>query len=101
MYIIYGMNRCGKRWPEPDAFRPERWETARPTSFEFPTFHAGPRACLGKLMAQVEFKILLAMVLQRFRLELACDPASVSYAPSLTMPVRGGLRVRVERLTKC
>ena len=48
VYQIYSMHRRRDLWgADADEFKPQRWETARPT-FEFLPFNAGPRICPGK-----------------------------------------------------
>ena len=47
-YSVYAMQRRKDLWGEDaEEFRPERWETARP-SWEFLPFNGGPRVCLGR-----------------------------------------------------
>ena len=58
-------------FPDPDAFDPERWERIHPSPYQYSPFSAGPRTCIGAMFAQLEMKIVLALLLQRFRLELA------------------------------
>jgi cytochrome P450 len=46
-------------------YRPERWldeeGVFRPeSSFKYPIFHAGPRMCLGKEMAYIQMKSIVA-----------------------------------------
>jgi cytochrome P450 len=53
---------------EPDKFKPERWQTLTPSPYEFIPFSAGPRMCIGATFAIMEMKIVLAMLLQRYRL---------------------------------
>lgn len=69
-------------YPEPDRFRPDRWLTADPGPYEYLPFSAGPRACLGSVFAAMEVKLVLCLLLRRWR-------------PALTdRPVRrGGLMV--------
>lgn len=61
------------RWfPEPLAFRPERFAPDAPA---FPRgaylpFGAGPRVCLGQHLAMIEMTVIAAMVLQRFTLSV-------------------------------
>jgi len=54
-------------WPEADRFEPDRWAARprQPGSAYFP-FGAGPRRCVGASFAQIEVRLLLARVLQRF-----------------------------------
>lgn len=58
-------------FPEPAKFDPERFapekEIARYTYFPF---GGGPHACIGNAFAMMETRVILAMTLQRYRLEL-------------------------------
>ena len=56
-------------YPQPERFDPRRWETITPTVFEYNPFSAGPRMCIGATFAMMEIKIVLALLLQRYRLE--------------------------------
>jgi len=53
---------------DPDRWLPERIKNVHP--FAYIPFYGGPQLCLGKDMAIVECKTVLAMVLPKFRLEL-------------------------------
>jgi cytochrome P450 len=79
---------------EPLAFRPARWEGADPSLYAYLPFGAGPRMCIGTTFALMEIKLALALIVQRFRLEL---PAAATVDPELrlTLRPRGGLPMRV------
>ncbi|CAL4929871.1 unnamed protein product [Urochloa decumbens] len=106
-YNSYGMGRMESVWGE-DAreFRPERWlnpadGTFRPDSpFRYVAFHAGPRLCLGKEMAYIQMKSIVACVLEE--LDVAVDGA---YRPrqvaSLTLRMADGLPVTVKPRRDC
>jgi len=50
-------------------FRPERFfETAEPSPYKFTMFNAGPHMCLGKPLALMTMKLVMAQLLHRFRL---------------------------------
>uniref|UniRef100_A0ACD5XMT3 Uncharacterized protein n=1 Tax=Avena sativa TaxID=4498 RepID=A0ACD5XMT3_AVESA len=101
-YNSYAMGRMESVWGE-DArdYRPERWldpteGTFRPESpFRFTVFHAGPRICLGKEMAYIQMKSIVACVLEEFELEVngKYQPRQVA---SLTLRMADGLPVRVK-----
>ncbi|MCC7515658.1 MAG: cytochrome P450 [Bacteroidia bacterium] len=57
-----------KYWHEPKKFNPTRF-LEHNSSLMFP-FGSGPRTCIGQNFAMLEAKIMLAMLLQRFRFEL-------------------------------
>jgi cytochrome P450 len=60
-------------WENPEAFDPERFLPApsreRPRHAYFP-FGGGPRLCMGVDMAMMEMTLILAMVVQRYRIHL-------------------------------
>jgi cytochrome P450 len=66
---LYHTHRISDLYTEPQRFRPERWQTAQPGPYGYAPFAAGSRTCIGASFAMVEMKIVLAMILQRFRLE--------------------------------
>ncbi|MFF9687476.1 cytochrome P450 [Streptomyces sp. NPDC014623] len=76
-----------ERWfPEPAAFRPERWDAE--TGDDIPEyawypFGGGPRVCLGTRFAMVEAVLVLAVLARRFELEV--DPGTISPVPALTL----------------
>ncbi|KAL3717389.1 hypothetical protein ACJRO7_008901 [Eucalyptus globulus] len=108
-YHTYAMGRLeqlwGKDWPE---FRPERWLRAAEDgsekwafvnrdAFVYPVFNAGPRVCLGKEMAFLQMKRVVAGVLRQFRVVPAAEegrePVFISY---LSSKMEGGFPVRIE-----
>ncbi|NET07538.1 MAG: cytochrome P450 [Symploca sp. SIO2B6] len=66
---IYQTHHMEEIYPDPEAFNPQRWETIKPTNYEYNPFSTGPRTCIGAAFALMEIKIVLAMLLQRFRLK--------------------------------
>jgi cytochrome P450 len=67
---IYETHRSPDVFQAPLRFVPERWETLQPTAYEYNPFSAGPRTCIGAAFATMEIKLVLAMLLQRFRMAL-------------------------------
>ncbi|HEY4387572.1 MAG TPA: cytochrome P450 [Ktedonobacteraceae bacterium] len=63
------MHRRPDLWKDAEVFRPERWDPEQaqqlPAGAYFP-FGAGPRICIGMPFAQLEAKIILINILQRF-----------------------------------
>jgi len=94
IYSAYSMGRSEKIWgPDAEEFRPERWlELERaPDAYHFPAFHAGPRECLGKRLAQVEMKTALLSLLRKFKFELAVSPDKIRPDLQLTIGMSSGL----------
>lgn len=76
------------RWfPEPQAFRPERFGVDAP---KFPRgalmpFGAGPRVCLGQHLAMTEMMVITAMFLQRFDVTVPAGMAAPRAALNITL----------------
>ena len=80
-------------WPEPDAFRPERWSAeqraARP-KFSFFGFGGGARVCIGEAFAWMEGTLVLAHLARRWRPERLSD-APIQTESLFTLRPKGGL----------
>jgi cytochrome P450 len=61
-------------YPEPFAFRPERWTGHKPGTYEWIPFGGGTRRCLGAALAMAEQRVVLEAMARRLDLE-AADPA--------------------------
>lgn len=72
MIPVFLMHRDARWFPEPQAFRPERFGAGAPAipRGAFMPFGTGPRVCLGQHLALAEMTVLAAMMLQRFVLSV-------------------------------
>ncbi|KVI12386.1 cytochrome P450 94A2-like [Cynara cardunculus var. scolymus] len=106
-YHIYAMGRSEELWGSDwSEFRPERWLEKdisgkwvfKPRDvYEYPVFQAGPRVCLGKEMAFLQMKRVVAGVLRRFRVVPATDDGvDPVYVVYFTAKMKGGFPVRIE-----
>ncbi|KAK1377328.1 Cytochrome P450, E-class, group IV [Heracleum sosnowskyi] len=101
-YFPYGMGRMEELWGKDKLeFRPDRWfdepgllKIVSP--YKFPVFQAGPRVCLGKEMAFIQMKYVVASVMRRFEIQPVCLEQPV-FVPLLTGHMAGGFRVKVSR----
>ena len=84
-------------WPEPDAFRPERFlkaDPARPRLAYLP-FGAGPRVCIGAQLALTEALTVLATWIGTHRFS---NPDAITPFADVTLKPGGGLSMDVARL---
>ncbi|RLN37509.1 hypothetical protein BBO99_00001915 [Phytophthora kernoviae] len=86
----YTLGRMKSVWGrDASKFKPERWlvqdpwtgeQTIRPVSaFQFVSFHAGPRTCLGMRFAMLEMKTVMAFMLSKYHFTTKENPKS--YTP--------------------
>jgi cytochrome P450 len=97
----YITHRHPKWWQEPERFMPERFSAehaaARVRGAYIP-FGAGSRTCVGLNFAMTEILIVLAMLLQRFRVELALEPEKIRAEPSVTLRPNPGMPIRLRQV---
>ena len=87
-------HRIPELYEHPDRFNPRRWETLHPSPYEYLPFAAGPHMCIGWSFAMQELRVVLAMLLQRYRLALVPDQTVV---PGIAMRPAHGIQVRVHQ----
>lgn len=88
LYInIYGLHHDPTYYPSPFEFEPERWSeemVKQLPRFAYLPFGAGPRQCIGKAFGMQEAMLVLATIVQQYKLELA-PGQKVKPVPSLTL----------------
>ncbi|AXK34859.1 cytochrome P450 [Streptomyces armeniacus] len=95
----YLVHRHPAAWDNPEGFDPSRFlpgaGEGRPKHAFIP-FGSGRRGCVGNVFALLETVAAVAMLAQRFRLDLA--PGGVPRVqPTVTLRPRGGLRMVLRR----
>jgi cytochrome P450 len=94
----YILHRHCRLWDEADTFDPSRFldKTHRPIErFAYLPFGAGPRACIGAAFALIEATLMLATIMQHFRLTPVPGQA-IWPVQGFTLGIRGGLRMTVQ-----
>jgi cytochrome P450 len=92
------VHRDARWFPNPEGFDPDRFSPERardlPRYAYFP-FGGGPRICIGNHFAMMEATLLLAIIVQRFRIELVAGER-LDLRPAVTLRQKGsGLQVRI------
>jgi cytochrome P450 len=93
---LWATHRHPKFWDDPEAFDPDRFTPARSEGrapFAYFPFGGGPRVCIGNTFAMMEAQLILAMVSQRYRLELSpgarVEPErGITLRPGPALPMR-------------
>jgi cytochrome P450 len=98
---MYLLHRRADLYPEPDAFKPERFLGKRVIDpYEWTPFGGGIRRCLGMAFAMFEMKVVVATVLTLARLRIDRPDARVARRGFFLAPEQGprvALRERIGR----
>jgi len=81
------------RYPEPYAFRPERFLEDAPATYAWIPFGGGVRRCLGAAFAEMEMRVALGEILRRRTLRPASGSAERVARRNVTFSPRGGTMV--------
>lgn len=92
------MHRDPRWFPEPLAFRPERFLAGAepPPRGSWIPFGTGPRVCIGQHFAMLEMTLVAALMLQRFELQRLPGPPPEPEL-NVTLRPRQPLRIRLVR----
>jgi cytochrome P450 family 135 len=81
------------RYPDPYAFRPERFLDGAPSTYAWLPFGGGVRRCIGAAFAEMEMRIALAEILRRRTLRPASASAERVARRNVTFSPAHGTRV--------
>jgi cytochrome P450 family 135 len=90
MPAIYLSNTRPDVYPDPYAFRPERFLDGGPDTYSWIPFGGGTRRCIGAAFAQLEMRVVLSTVLSRAVLAPAADRPEPMVRRNVTLAPRGG-----------
>ncbi|EYU42831.1 hypothetical protein ABFS82_13G009000 [Erythranthe guttata] len=112
---VYNLHRSPYFWDNPNDFEPERFQVQKSSEvegwagfdpsrspgalypnevisdFAFLPFGGGPRKCVGDQFALMESTVALAMLLQKFDVNLRGSPDSVELVTGATIHTKNGL----------
>lgn len=93
------LHRHRRLWNDPERFDPDRFSPERVAErqrFSYLPFGAGPRVCIGQVLAMNESILILAALASRHTARLAPDADVVPMA-NITLRPRHGLKMILER----
>lgn len=81
---------------DPDRFAPER--EAQITPYAYLPFGGGPRVCIGNSFAMMEVQLMMATILQRYRLISAPGQGEPELEPLIVLQPAGGIQMQAVAL---
>jgi cytochrome P450 len=84
-------------YPDPYAFRPERFLEQSPGTYTWIPFGGGRRRCIGASFALLEMKLVLRAALQQHELRPAGSEPEVTRRRGIAFSPSGGSRVILTR----
>ncbi|XP_068110467.1 cholesterol 24-hydroxylase-like isoform X2 [Hyperolius riggenbachi] len=92
MFNSYVMQRMEEFFPDPLVFNPDRFHPDAPKPyFSYFPFSLGPRSCIGQVFSQMEAKVVMAKLLQRFAFELVEGQSFGIYDTGSLRPMGGAM----------
>lgn len=79
--------------PDADEFKPERWDTWAPKSWQYIPFNGGPRICIGQQFALTEMGYSLVRLFQAFDEVHYMDSEPQRMRAEITVSAAGGVKV--------
>jgi cytochrome P450 len=96
---IGGLHHHPDYWPEPFAFRPDRFadfDTKGNNRYLFMPFGGGPRICIGNHFAMLEMQLINAMISAHVDMDLLSR--DVKPRAFITLKPDGGIRMRLRKI---
>ena len=96
---FYFAHRDTRYWDKPEEFNPRRFateETDNRPEYAYIPFGAGGRRCLGEHFAYMEALIVVAMLLQQYRVDIREDFEVEPYL-AVALRLRNGVRVSLHK----
>ncbi len=89
-----GIHGDPKLYPQPNAFKPERFLDKQPDGYAYVPFGGGAHRCLGAALATMELELLIETIVTSVKLGPAGPPAAAKRR-GLTLAPDGGAKVRI------
>ncbi|EDV47322.1 probable cytochrome P450 311a1 [Drosophila erecta] len=95
---MYGLAHDKEYYPDPYAFKPERWlreedGASDPPAFSYIPFSGGPHVCIGRRYSLLLMKLLTARLVTEFDLKLGQEQAPLKLQAQMVLKAQQGIHV--------
>ncbi|WP_247235227.1 cytochrome P450 [Telluribacter sp. SYSU D00476] len=70
LILLHALHHHPDYWDQPDTFDPDRWKEEPRFPYAYVPFLKGPRHCIGRHLAELNFVLVLNAILQRFDIQV-------------------------------
>ncbi|GAP94291.1 cytochrome P450 [Leptolyngbya sp. NIES-2104] len=95
MGCIYLLHQRPELYPNPKAFKPERFLDRQFSPYEFLAFGSGARRCVGDALAMLELKLVLATLVSQAEFELVDAQPELPRRRGVTLTPSRGVKMRL------
>jgi cytochrome P450 len=96
LYSPYVIHKDPANFERPDRFDPSRWLNSNPTRYQYLPYGVGARTCLGVSFGGLQLRLLIALILQRYRLEVIPN-TRIDLKTNVVISPKPGLPMRLRR----
>ncbi|KAK4880676.1 hypothetical protein RN001_008822 [Aquatica leii] len=96
---IFEVHRNPEHWENPNHFHPDHFlpeAVRRRHPFAYVPFSAGPRSCVGKILAFAGLKLTMANVLRRYEIEADGKFPDIVLRSDITVRSSNGYKIRIK-----
>ncbi|MDQ2684966.1 MAG: cytochrome P450, partial [Thermoproteota archaeon] len=96
----YLMHHDARYFSDPEKFVPERWSLRFKGSiprFSYFPFGGGPRSCIGEPLAWIESIIILANIINIWKIKLDKNTDKIKLHPLVTLRPKNGIRMKISK----
>lgn len=95
MLHLQALHKDPQHWPEPDAFRPDRFLGDEPIGHRWLPFITGPRSCVGQHFSLLEAKIVLSLLARSHDFTPAPENSDARHRFNVPVGPRGKIMMKV------
>jgi cytochrome P450 len=95
MLHLQALHKDARQWPDPDAFRPDRYLGDDKHGHRWLPFITGPRSCVGQHFSLLEAKIVLSRLALRYDFSPVPENSDARHRFNVPVGPRASIRVHV------